>query len=509
MKFIKYDFSNFLVIRDRAPSLKFSESYVDIPVNYKGYEPEDDHNTFIVRSPRFLGGDAEINPTTLLFISWGNQIFIHVRYGKEQNVYFTKSMPTAFTYTPPPNTDMVPIPTIFYMWANGVSQYDGGYAKASILPTLNAPFEIDSFTTIETVDSHQPLKLDLTEGPNVPGWNALLMSNSRNEEYLINDKTPSLFNPPPTGQLELVIAEQPRTYFRETTVYNEYEDTIWPFSGKTLIFELNPRTSGDFLKHLYIHFPTSLLIRNNHEAYKFIQKATLYVDETPIESITSEWIDIYRRLYISETERNAFIQIHNNDDVRTQLYVPLHFFFTRSNSENFRLSSCYNQKVYVSIEFTNQTSILNNLITGTNTTAIRFLSIPYITLVTEEVFLPNDQKKGLQHNFTTDIQVPQTHAIDKIDRNATDMKISITQTYPTLYLHWYVTSTEKESQMQSQTVSELNTILENVIQYPPLSSSDAFKKLYQNISTEVPKETLDITQQLYGTLDQPNNSMLI
>lgn len=200
---------------------------------------------------------------------------------------------------------------------------------------------------------------------------------------------------------------------RIKTIQNTENETNWPW-GKKIKVEYNPKHMGDLLSNMAITIPLSAFPNNPPGpldryapmiGYHLIKSVTMFVDETLIEKIDSDWNIIYHNIYqdvdeekMSELNLNRgwshrlwatnsiFEEIHKR---MIPITLPIRFFFSRrfdsevSEKPYFPLCAIHKQKIEFEIEFHEKT-----FFTPTESD----IKLDYFNIITDEITITDDER---------------------------------------------------------------------------------------------------------------------
>ncbi len=199
----------------------------------------------------------------------------------------------------------------------------------------------------------------------------------------------------------------------------------WPFD-RDIRFQINPKTSGDLLANAYLKCTLPALpVASERYCYQvgqaMIKEIKFIVDDTTLETISSDWLFINDEMYSTDGENYTIRQFSNGGKPLNELpdsskpinvYVPLPFFFSRTitrlpgswnynvttdigDSDDiqykpyFYLCAATNQKVTVQITM-NPISFFSNTTTD--------VTMQEVSLVTEEIVLTELERNFYMNN---------------------------------------------------------------------------------------------------------------
>ena len=256
---------------------------------------------------------------------------------------------------------------------------------------------------------------------------------------------------------------------------NGSEQTNWPF-GETLNFDINSKTSGDVLANCFLKLTLPGLVNPSTNTYcdqvgrAIIKEYSFRVGDQVIQTIPGDWDIIHDELYSENSEKKARKFLYNagedadnlpyspNVGKDIPLYLPLQLFFSRQKNilpgnrlsskgvsaelENpttytpyFLLCACENQQITFSVTF-NPITFFSN---------VTSLSVPQVTLVTEEASLSKEERDFYRANKQTmvynNVSRQPTLGIDNGAGNTgcpLQFKNFLTNNLPVKCFHWFM-----------------------------------------------------------------------
>jgi len=216
-------------------------------------------------------------------------------------------------------------------------------------------------------------------------------------------------------------------FFKSISMHrNSPPETNWPF-GETLVFNINPKTSGDVLLNCYLKLKLPALLPGNTYCDQIgraiINKVSFRVGETVIQTTHTDWNIIHDEMYLDESTRYGTRFLVNGGQMpgtlpdsgasqtEISLYIPLQLFFSRTTtilpgnrynndstgsetnsadtySPPFYTCACADQHIYVEVT-------MNPVTFFTDTGSV---SVEKIQLVTEEAALSPEEVSYYKNN---------------------------------------------------------------------------------------------------------------
>lgn len=233
---------------------------------------------------------------------------------------------------------------------------------------------------------------------------------------------------------------------------------INPYPNTKQQIEIDPRSfKGDLISNMHLYVKLKKL--DNQKTYAdnigraIIKSYSLYVNETEIETITSDWLVIRDQVFLDDDEKagisnvinggysfdsDSFKTNYSRDPTDVQLTIPLEFFFCRRHSpyrkERDRVSRPFfpicaikKQKVYIVIEFYNST-FYTDAGEGIDFADQCRVVIETITLTPEERIKYND-------NFN--LIINKVYKETKTELSASTGEFNITANFPIAASFWF------------------------------------------------------------------------
>lgn len=199
-----------------------------------------------------------------------------------------------------------------------------------------------------------------------------------------------------------------------------------------------------------------------------LKSVTMFVDDLEVETIHDDWGVIYDELYLEMSEKvaNRFLvnrsigyddstQSSSISQYKSELVIPLHFFFSRkyasdehsSNKPNrpyFPLCAVYRQKIEFEFVFHRQeffTETTDNL------------QLPSFNLITEEITVSPEERKYLASERQTLItDLVRKHPTVVSDFNSDTINNNLVPNIPVKCIHWFLRNTDFEDDSQPKGV---------------------------------------------------------
>lgn len=236
-----------------------------------------------------------------------------------------------------------------------------------------------------------------------------------NLEEFVEDETP--FLPKHRQHTEFI------RYFKSFKKNKEPNNPTWPF-GSRITFKFQPKTMGDLLANMYLKLTLPELsdgVWTDRIGRAIVEEIEFRVDDVVVEKLTDYMLVGYDELFVTDRIKNTKLytengELHTNSMVPVDLenrpfvlpiaygtgnqqlnnrgfdlFINLNLFFSRAKNW-FPVCSIYNQELFVTIVFRNQSWF-------TNTTGTVFVN--QISLVTEEVTLSHRERLFYMKNPRT------------------------------------------------------------------------------------------------------------
>ena len=261
-----------------------------------------------------------------------------------------------------------------------------------------------------------------------------------------------------------------RKYHRNRNVINPGQVPKWPFA-QSLKVQFNPTNMGDLLSNMWLRINMPGLTNGNYAdqlGRHILKSVTMFVDDLEVETIHDDWGVIYDELYLEMSEKvaNRFLvnrsigyddstQSSSISQYKSELVIPLHFFFSRkyasdehsSNKPNrpyFPLCAVYRQKIEFEFVFHRQeffTETTDNL------------QLPSFNLITEEITVSPEERKYLASERQTLItDLVRKHPTVVSDFNSDTINNNLVPNIPVKCIHWFLRNTDFEDDSQPKGV---------------------------------------------------------
>ena len=250
------------------------------------------------------------------------------------------------------------------------------------------------------------------------------------------------------------------TKYSASVQMNNDLSTNWPF-GQVLPVNLRPKEMGDILQNMYFKctLPSLAGIPGNPQycdnvGLALINQMQLSVDDTVLEIIKADWNVVYTELYYTFEEKTAFSKLINVDSVNGgNLYIPLHFFFSRRHSSSFTSSQHGNQEVsYFKPGFLTCAARNHRNLTVTFTfnpvaffTSANSVTLSSFYLVTDEVVLSDSErnymKTTVQKNLVCFTRNDSVYPVTQ-----SPFVANLTPSGPVKVIHWFIRNQLYENQ---------------------------------------------------------------
>ena len=350
-----------------------------------------------------------------------------------------------------------------------------------------------------------------------------LKAIGKQDTYLLcKDPAESFFNPNTTRR-----HSDFRKYHRSKNVFNTGQIPNWPF-GQTIKVQLNPQNMGDLLSNMWLSIKMPRVTNGNYAdqlGRHILKSVAMFVDDTELEKIESDWGIIYDELYLEMSEKVAnrflvnrsigFDDSTTTDSVsrlETDLMIPMQFFFARKyasdeyttnkpNRPYFPTCAIHKQKIEFVLEFHKQSFFTDTLDS---------LSLDEFKLITEEITVNPEERKYLSHQR----QVMVTDLVRKHPTTVSELGKSIIRTnlvpnIPVKCFHWFLRNTKFENENESVAL-EPKQIGANIIGTNANDDSGYSVSLSPDgttIAIGEPKYELQVdTTPEDGVIDNPNDN---
>jgi hypothetical protein len=241
------------------------------------------------------------------------------------------------------------------------------------------------------------------------------------------------------------------TKFSASVQMNNDNSKNWPF-GQVLDVNLRPKEMGDILQNMYFKctLPSLAGLDGNPQycdnvGLALINQMELAVDDTILEIIKADWNLVYTELYYTFEEKSAFTKLVNVDSINGgNLYIPLHFFFSRRHSTSFTGSKHGHQVSYFKPGFLTcgarnhrnltVTFTFNPITFFTNASSV---ALDNFYIVTEEIVLSDSErnyiKTTVQRNLVSFTSNDSVYPVTQ-----SPFVANLTPSIPIKVLHWFV-----------------------------------------------------------------------
>jgi len=251
------------------------------------------------------------------------------------------------------------------------------------------------------------------------------------------------------------------TKYSASVQLNNDGSANWPFNQKIQVL-LRPKEMGDILDNMYLKcsLPSLLGLPGNPQycndvGLAMINQIQFAADDIILEVIKTDWNVLYTELYYTVEEKTIFTKMVNVDSVNGgDLYIPLHFFFSRRHSSSFTADPLVKGNMYFKPGFLTCAAhkhrnliitITFNPITffSSVTTNALFLSSFYI--VTNEIVLGDAEREYIQNNVQKNL-VSFTRNDSVYTIRQTPFVANLTPNIPVKVLHWFIRNQAYEDQ---------------------------------------------------------------
>jgi len=247
------------------------------------------------------------------------------------------------------------------------------------------------------------------------------------------------------------------TKYSASIKLNNDGSTNWPFNQK-IMFTLNPKEMGDILQNMYIKCTLPPLTGgaqySNDVGLTMINQIQLNADDVILEIIKTDWNVMYTELYYTKEEIEIYYAITNVDRVNGgNLYIPLHFFFSRRHSSSFTSSehgSSYFKPGFLTCAAHKHRNItvmitFNPISFFSSATSV---SMTNMYLVTDEIVLGDAERRYLRNNIQKNL-VSFTRNDSVYPVTQTPIVANLTPNIPVKVLHWFIRNKKYENSADS------------------------------------------------------------
>ena len=290
-----------------------------------------------------------------------------------------------------------------------------------------------------------------------------LKAIGKQDTYLLcKDPAESFFNPNTTRR-----HSDFRKYHRSKNVINPGQIPNWPF-GQTIKVQFNPQNMGDLLSNMWLSIKMPSVTNGNYAdqlGRHILKSVSMFVDDTELEKIESDWGIIYDELYLEMSEKVAnrflvnrsigFDDSTTTDSVsrlETDLMIPMQFFFARKyasdeyttnkpNRPYFPTCAIHKQKIEFVLEFHKQSFFTDTLDT---------LILDDFKLITEEITVSPEERNYLSHDrqvVVTDLVRKHPTTVSELGKNI--IRTNLVPNIPVKCLHWFLRNTKFENLNES------------------------------------------------------------
>jgi hypothetical protein len=246
------------------------------------------------------------------------------------------------------------------------------------------------------------------------------------------------------------------TKYSASVQVNNDGSTNWPFN-QILTVNFRPKEMCDILQNMYIKctLPSLANVQGgpplgqycDNVGLAMFNQIQLNADDTILEIIKTDWNLVYTELYYSIEEAQAYNTIVNVDPIKGgDLYIPLHFFFSRRHSSSFTANPVYHDNFYFKPGFltcaAHKHRNLSLMLTFNPTTFFSSapasaVSLSNFYVVTEEIVLSDAERNYLQNTVQKNIiSFTRNEAVYPVRQSP--VVANMTQNIPVKIIHWFV-----------------------------------------------------------------------
>jgi len=292
------------------------------------------------------------------------------------------------------------------------------------------------------------------------------------------------------------------TKYSASIQVNNDTSTNWPFN-QVLTVKFRPKEMCDILQNMFIKCTLPSLADPNggpplgqycdNVGLAILNQIQLAADDTILEIIKTDWNVVYTDLYYSVEEAQAYDYMVNVDPTNGgDLYIPLHFFFSRRHSSSFTANPVYHDNFYFKPGFLTCAAHKhrNLILTLTFNPVTFFSSAPSVSMsnfyvVTEEIVLSDAERNYIQNTVQKNV-IGFTRNESVYPATQSPFVANLTPGTPVKILHWFVRNQLYEnasdptyfnnrfnfsSQNYSLPFSDTNTLTQQETNNPIISST--------------------------------------
>ncbi len=280
--------------------------------------------------------------------------------------------------------------------------------------------------------------------------------------------------------------------YKSHILNNPSSGESWPF-GRTINFDINPKTSGDLLANAWIKLDLPKLPGSNAYCqivgHTLLKEARFIVNGVTLDREVSEWMIIRNELFIDNSQTRSQYNMIGPEETTNgplSLLIPLYFFFCRNENQltdkettfskpYFYLCACPDQKITISVDF-QPVPFFSNVVNTSN------VSCSQLNLITQEYDITNEERDYYKRNeYFSLINTIVSQAVLPIEKNTQSFRNFLSCPFPVKAFHWFLRNKEVESTSNSfyfndryNFSSNLSTTPHNETLYPIMEDATLY-----------------------------------
>ena len=246
------------------------------------------------------------------------------------------------------------------------------------------------------------------------------------------------------------------TKYSASVQLNNDGSTNWPFN-QTVNVNLRPKEMGDILNNMYIKctLPSLAGLAGSPQycdnvGLAMFNQIQISADDTILEIIKCDWNLIYSELYYTQEEHKIYTSIVNVDPVNGgNLYIPLHFFFSRRHSSSFTgdRGNLYFKPGFLTCASHKHRNLIVTLTFNPITffSSASSVSLSNFYLVTDEIILGDAERQYFQNSVQKNL-ITFTRNDSVYPVVQTPFVSNLTPSVSVKVLHWFIRNQLYENQ---------------------------------------------------------------